>query len=661
MQSLADQIRHHQYLYYVKNQPEISDQEFDFLYQELLELEKKHPELKDPYSPTLYVGSDLSNEFQKVTHRIPVLSLENTYNQKELEDWISKTDPNALYSLEWKIDGASIVLYYEKGILVQGVTRGAGGIGDDVTENVKTIRSIPIRLPQDVTIYVRGEVYMTTSDFETYNKKLGGKFANPRNLAAGTLKHKNPQETGKRPLRIFTYDGFFPDAKGEFANHSDILQKMEELQLPTLPDTQFLRGLDIHSAIQSFRDKKDSVQFPVDGLVIKLNDLARREELGYTSHSPRWARAYKFDATWKETKVVAITYAVGRTGKITPRAEIEPVLLAGTKVTFATLHNQDYIDELGVGIGARVMVAKRGEIIPAVEKVVEPGESIFQIPPHCPSCGSRLAKKQDSVDIFCLNDECPDRRKNLLIFYCERKQMDIEGLGEKQIRFLYDNQYIQSIPDLYDLHKKKGQLVEEIGFGSKSVQIILDGIEESKQKPFRYLLPAIGLPEIGHKVSELLIENGYASFRSILSAVKKKNAKELFESIDGIGPIAANAICEQFQSPKIQELIQKLQKAGLQTKADKGKATQKGDSFEGQSWCVTGSFQYFQPREKAMQIISDHGGKTVGSVSSKTTHLLAGEGAGSKLEKARKAGTKIVTEEEFLDLLAHEGIPSDSG
>ncbi len=655
MRSLEEKIRHHQYLYYVKNKPEISDYDFDHIFKRLQALEATFPDLADPASPTLSVGSDLDKDFQKFNHKLPVLSLENTYNETELLEWVQKTDPEGEYSLEWKIDGASLMLYYENGILTNGVTRGTGGIGDDVTENIRTIRSIPLRLAEPISVYLRGEVYMTFSDFDEFNEAYEGKYANPRNLSSGSLKQKNSSEVAKRPLRIFVYDAFFPGSKSKFKTHADMMKKATDLKFPLPPDTVLIRGSEVSAAIKDFKKKKEKVGFPTDGLVIKLNDLAKRESLGYTSHSPRWARAFKFDAVMKESKIVGIDYAVGRTGKITPRAQIEPINLAGTTVTYATLHNQDYIDELGVGIGAIVRISKRGEIIPAVEEVVTPGKEVFKIPLRCPCCNTKTEKKEDSVDYFCPNPDCPDRVKNGIIFYCSRKQMDIEGLGEKQVEFLYDKGYIKNLADLYVLKKHKDKLMSEEGFGEKSVSIILNGIEGSKNKDFRFVLASLGLREIGPKVSELLIEHGYDSMDSILAAAKSKKKSESLMEIPGIGPSTVEAIIENFTDKRILSLIQKLKKAGLKMKAD---PIQKSDKqpFAGQIWCVSGSFENFHPRDKAMDLVVYYGGKKVGAISTKTTHLLAGPGAGSKLDKAQELGVTVVTEAEFLSLLSDNGI-----
>ena len=656
IRELEAKVRYHQNLYYVKNKPEISDKEFDLLFKKLQKLEADYPEFASPNSPTQVIGSDLDNEFEKVTHKIPVLSLENTYNVNELSEWITKTDTEGEYSVEWKIDGASIVLYYEEGKLDKVVSRGTGGVGDDITANIRTIKNIPLVLKDPVTIYVRGEVYMGYKDFEAFNEENGGKYANPRNTAAGSIKHKNSSQTAKRPLKVFTYDGYFPEGYGKIKTHEEMLKFMKTQKLPVSEDSLIVKAKDVLKRVEEFKNRKDTLDFPTDGLVIKLNSLSKRDALGATAHSPRWARAYKFDALMKESTIIKIDFAVGRTGKITPRAEIEPVNLAGTTVKFATLHNQDYIDELGVGIGARVLVAKRGEIIPAVEEVVEKGPyGIFKLPTKCPCCGTKLGKVDDSVDLFCPNKKCPDREKNNLIFFCQKKQMDIEGLGEKQIQNLYDLGFIKSIPDLYNLQQRAEELKEIEGFGKKSVDIILKGIEASKQKDFKVLLPSLGFSEVGHKVTELLIESGYDDVDKIINLVKSKTAKEELMEIHGLGPRTVESILVVFTDKQVLALIDSLKKLGLNFK---GKQTLKSEKqpFLDQSWCVTGSFQNFQPRDKAMDLIVHHGGRKVTSVSSKTTHLLAGEGAGSKMEKALELGVKVVSEEEFLQILKQEGI-----
>ncbi|MCX7999446.1 MAG: NAD-dependent DNA ligase LigA, partial [Leptospiraceae bacterium] len=443
---------------------------------------------------------------------------------------------------------------------------------------------------------------------------------------------------------------YIEDKDFQLQTHEEVIELLKDLRFPISEDIEFVTGKNLEKTIEKFRKKKDSLSFPIDGLVIKLNDLKLREELGATSHSPRWARALKFEALMKESKIINIEVTTGRTGKITPRAEIEPIKLAGTTVRYATLHNQDYIDELGIGIGAIVMVAKRGEIIPAVEEVVTPPEKVYKIPETCTSCGTKLVKIEDSVDFFCLNQNCPARILARLIFFCQKKQMDIEGLGEKQIETFYKLGYIKNIPDIYKLHQYKEEIQKLEGFGEKSVRIILNGIEKSKSKNLKTLLPALGFSEIGHKVTEILIENGYTTIDSLIRIAQSPNARESLISIHGLGEKTVEAILETFRNPENLQLIQELKLLGLNFTYQTLNLNQP-KIFEGETWCVTGSFQNFQPRDKAMDLVVLFGGKKVSSVSKATTHLLAGEGAGSKLEKAKKLGVKIITEQEFLERL----------
>ncbi|HMV77434.1 MAG TPA: NAD-dependent DNA ligase LigA [Leptospiraceae bacterium] len=654
IRKLEEEIRHHQYLYYVKNEPVISDRDFDFLFKKLQKLEEENPKLASPNSPTKMVGSDLDNDFEKFKHTVPVLSLENTYSTEELSEWLQKTDPKGDYSVEWKVDGASIVLYYQKGELYRAVTRGTGGVGDDITENIRTVRNIPLVLPEKIDLTVRGEVYMTFKDFDKINARSVHQHANPRNLASGTIKSKNSYKVAERPLRICIYEGYIP-GKRKIETHHEMLKYLRSLHFPISDDNVIIKADKIIATVEKFKKKKSSLGYPTDGLVIKHDSFRFREESGFTSHSPRWARALKFDAEMKETRILKIDLSVGRTGKITPRAEVEPVQLAGSTVRFATLHNQDYIDDLGAGIGAVVRVAKRGEIIPAVEAVVEAPEKVFKIPAKCPSCGKPLAKKDDSVDIFCSNTVCPGRQVHLLRFFVEKKQMDIEGFGEKQIDLFYEKGWIRTVPDIYDLHKYSKEIVKTPGFGEKSLKILLDGIEKSKKKDFAQILPSVSLSEVGHKVTEILFENGYDSLESLLKLAESKKAMEELASIHGIGEKIAESIVNSFRDKAVIKLFKELEKKGLVMKTQVKKVV-KGDVFAGQSWCVTGSFANFAPRENAMKIVTEYGGKSVSGVSSKTTHLLHGEGAGSKLDKAKSLGVKLVDEDEFIRILEENEI-----
>lgn len=649
IKALSEFLKFHQFLYYIKNTPIISDKTFDEKLKELEELEKKYPEFALSDSPTHLVGSDLEQEFKKFEHKIPVLSLSNCYSKKEVLEWAQKTEAKK-FLVQWKVDGATLVLYYEKGILKHAVTRGSGNIGDDVTLNAKTIRSIPVKLKETINLTVRGEAYMTYSDFQRYNEEIGSLYANPRNLTSGSLKHKKSKEVANRPIRWVAFDAYL-----EFNDTSDykVLQYLKKIGLPVFSDTVLCDFNDLENIIKIFEEKQKDLDVPIDGLVIKVDDRNLREELGYTSSFPKWAVAYKFEPDLARTKILDIEVFVGRTGRITPRAKLEPVKLAGTTVSYATLHNEEFIKKLDVRIGAEVLVSKRGEIIPAVEEVIDPGSGPkFVFPNTCPSCQSKLVKDKDSVDWFCPNTECDERLIQTLIFYCSRKQMDITGMGEKTIRTFFKAGYLRYIEDIYELPKYKEKLIQLENFGEKSIQIILDGIEKSKEKEFKILLPSLGLKEIGSNVTELLIENGFHSIDKIIELAKKDNAKEILMNIKGIGEEIANEIIKQFNDEKILKRIEKLKTFNLQweQKIQPMEITLE-PIFKDQVWCITGNFEYFKPREKALQEIQKRGGRISSNITSKTTHLLCGKDPGSKLEKANKNKIKIVTEKEFLELI----------
>ena len=657
IRKLEQTIRKHQYLYYIKNQPIITDREFDRLFSELQNLEKEYPEYVGLDSPTRVVGSDLDNEFQKVKHTIPVLSLSNTYSTDEAVDWAYKTigdKKNVKLNVQWKVDGASLVLYYEKGRLVRAVTRGSGQLGDDVTANALTIRNIPHVLPEPITLAVRGEVYMAFSDFAAFNEREGSIYANPRNTAAGSLKHKKSRVIASRPLRLVAFDAHFN--KGQPQSDDKALSRLAELKLPVFSDNACVPISKLKKTITDFKSQKNKMPMPVDGLVLKLDNMKLREELGFTAASPRWAVSLKFEPEISESVVEDIEVFVGRTGRITPRAKLTPVKLAGTTVMYATLHNADFIENLGVKIGSRVKVSKHGEIIPAVEEVVDPGDGpSFGFPTKCPVCRTVLIKEKDAIDWMCPNTECSEKKINGIIFFCQRKQMDITGMGERIVRTLYEKEFIKNITNIYSLHEYREDLEKLEGFGIKSVNQLLNGIEESKKREFRYVLPALGLREVGHSITETLINSGYNTIEKIIKLAKAKNAVDILSEINGIGPKTSSYIIRHFTDLQIISDIKTLKKAGLQFSAaqiDDDETFQ--NLFSGQVWCVTGSFVNFKPRDLAMEIIKKHGGRIVSTITSKTTHLLTGEGGGSKLEKAQKADVTIVSEDEFMQLISTE-------
>lgn len=655
MSELASKLRYHQHKYYVENKPEISDKKFDEMLRELQSLEFEYPLFKEPDSPTDLIGSDLEAGFEKFEHTVPILSLSNTYSTEEALTWASRTiKSEEKINLQWKVDGATLVLYYQKGKLIRAVTRGTGQLGDVVTANARTIRSIPGSLKEPVDLVARGEVYMTFAEFEKFNEEAEGIYANPRNLAAGSLKHKKSRETARRPLRWVAFDLHLQSNPEKFQSDSELLAYASFLGLPVFKDNQlvtFKNAEALETAIEGFERKREQVPFPVDGLVLKLDDRFRRLDLGFTAAVPRWATSLKFEPDLAQTEVEEIEVFVGRTGRITPRARLKPVKLAGTTVTYATLHNADFIERLGVRVGSTVKVSKRGEIIPAVEEVVDPGPGKpFVFPSSCPSCDSKLERPDDMVDWLCLNPSCPEKEINSLIFFCQRKQMDIAGLGEKTIRLLYEKGFLRKIEDIYHLQEKSDQLGELEGLGKKSVQIILEGIENSRKKPFRTVMASLGMKEIGPFITDVLIQNGFSSLDSWLKLVDGKKAHETLDDMDGIGPDTATVIIEQLTKDENRRRLKELSAAGLQMQEEQ-KQSNLEQTMEGQIWCVTGSFANFRPRDLAMDEIRNRGGRITGSVSNKTTHLLAGAEAGSKLEKAQKLGVEVINEEQFMQML----------
>ena len=669
-------LTEYQKAYYVDGRPIVSDLEYDRLFDELSRIEEEHPETRTPDSPTQRVGSDLSSDFPEVEHTIPVLSLDKAYSDAEILSWISKTTKNTgenlSFVLEEKLDGFSIVLYYEKGLLDRAVTRGNGFVGNDVTANVKTIYSVPLRLNEPVDIAVRGEVFLRKAEFERINATLSEPYANPRNLAAGTIRRNKSSETAQVPLSIYVYEGFWSDAV-EFTDHIRILSRLKKLGFPVDPNLSFfcrtkeeacrrlqdadLEGRagsfdDIPQAITDYTSARRDLPYEIDGLVVKVNELAVRENLGYTEHHPRWAIAYKFEAPQAQTQVLDIDVQVGRTGRVTPMARIKETLLSGSTIRNITLHNQDYVDELELAIGDTVAISKRGDVIPAVENVIEKnddGNTTWHMPRTCPVCGSTIVRR--GAHHFCPDYDCPAQAKGRLSFFCAKGQMDMEGLGPRTIEILYDNGFVKSIGDLYrfDFNRLRG--IE--GFGGtegKKIEGIKVAILQSRKTPFRNVLVSLGIPEFGKKAVDLVCDAGFDSMDSLLQVADNRDIDSL-SSIKGIGPITANLIIDGLNSKETRRLIGELKEAGLRMEDEKQAPSDLQQIFAGQSWCVTGTFENFNPRSKAMEEIKKRGGTEVSGVSKKTSCLLAGSGAGSKLDKAREFGVRIVTEEEFLKMI----------
>jgi DNA ligase (NAD+) len=676
--SLAASVERHQDLYYKKAMPEISDAEYDALFNRLLELESKYPRYARPDSPTRRVGSDLDNEFPEVSHPAPMLSLDKVYLRGELEEWIGKIERDSrddpALVVEEKVDGSTIVLHYENGYLARAVTRGDGYTGNDITENVRTIRDIPLSLTQPVTSVFRGEIYIKIDDFNLLNKDQDNIYANPRNFSAGCLRRKKSREVALVPLRSFVYEwvpqGVVLEDGANASLHLEVLHWMAQLGFSVWKEIGFFSRnggkkyeeifkshpgwfsgslSDISDYIAVKMEKRESLGYEIDGLVVKVNDYSTRRQLGRTSHHPRWAIAFKFEAPQAVSRILSIETQVGRTGRITPVARVEPVRISGSTVSNVTLHNQDYITSLDIAVGDMVSVSRRGDVIPAVEEVIEKneeGNKSYLIAENCPSCGTAVVA--DGAHIFCPNIDCPARVFGRISFFTSRGQMDMENLGSETVKRLIDLGLIDDVPDLYFFDPDALLGVE--GFAEKKIQLIKEGIKKSKEKPYPVVLTSLGLDDIGPKVVELLIDSGYRSIDSLIEAARKKNP-DIFTSIHGIGPKTAVKIINQLNDPFVLNMIDKLKAAGLNFIARSGSGDALPQIFSGETWCVTGSFEKFKPRELAMEEVKKRGGKVTSNVTGKTTHLLAGKNPGSKLDKAVEFGAEVVSEGDFLKRL----------
>lgn len=673
IKELTDILNRMQYEYYVLSVPSMSDREYDRLYDELLRLEGEHPGLVLPDSPTQRVGSDLSQDLPEAEHSIPVLSLDKSYTIEDIYSWINKTNIAAgrelTYVLEEKIDGASVVLYYEEGLLKRAVTRGNGYTGNDITGNIKTIKSVPIKLPDPVTVAVRSEVFLPVSIFQDINSRMETPYANPRNLASGTLRRVKSSKVAEIPLDIFVYEGFFQEEQG---SHLEIMHRLKELNFKLNPhiyyfsndkslhreilnkhEEWYMGGTDnIEKIIKREGAERKNLDYDIDGLVLKVNEIEAREKLGYTGHHPRWAMAFKFDSPEGITVINQIDLQIGRTGRVTPVARVEPVEISGSTVSNVTLHNQEYIEMLEVAVGDTVAVSKRGEIIPAVERVIEPndqGNKTFTYPETCPTCGSAMEK--EGAHHFCRNSNCPDQVKGRIHFFASRNNMDIENLGPETLNTLIEKKLVLDIQDIYTFDP--GMLEGAPGFAEKKIKLIREGIEKSKNRPFETVLQSIGIPEIGQKVIELLVNAGYKDIDSLLSLAEKGDPAPLI-SIHGIGEKTAETIINELTDPDVLKRICALRELGLNFVSEPpGTETDEKDTgiFSGQTWCITGSFKNFRPREKAAEEIKRKGGKITSSVTSGTTRLLTGESPGSKFEKAKNLGVEIISEDLFLEMI----------
>jgi DNA ligase (NAD+) len=661
VEKLREEIRHHDYRYYVLNQPEISDKEYDDLVNKLKQLEKQYPELITLDSPTQRVGEKPLEGFKTVKHRVAMLSLDNTYSSEEIEEWAKRVHKGlpgekVEYVVELKIDGVGVSLTYEKGVFFVGATRGDGVIGDDITQNLKTIKSIPLRflttelLQLPDLIEVRGEVFMEKSDFEKLNleKKKKGEalFANPRNAAAGSLKLLDSRLTSERRLNCFIHSFGTLEGGRAYKTHWEFLQSAKRLGLRVNPEVKLCKDIDkVISYCGDWEKKRGKLSYEIDGIVIKVNFLVQQKRLGYTMKSPRWAIAYKFPAQQVTTTLKDIILQVGRTGVITPVAVLEPVECAGVTISRATLHNFDEIRRLDIRIGDRVIVERAGEVIPKIVKVVESvrkgRREIFKVPEKCPECGGKISKeKEEEVAYRCINPSCPAQLERGLVHFASRNAMDIEGLGESVVEQLVRNGLVKDFADIYSLRKEDFFKLEL--FAEKRAQNLLDAIEKSKERTLARLLFALGIRHVGEKAAETLAEE-FATLDALMEA-----KEEELERISEVGPALAGSVREFFQQREIRRLIDRLKKAGLRMEQERAR---KGPQIlVGKTFVFTGELNRYS-REEAEELVKNLGGKASSSVSKKTSYVVVGESPGSKYGNAKELGVPILSEEEFEKLI----------
>ena len=650
MKRLRDTLNENARLYYTLDRSTMSDYEYDHLYRRLQDLEREHPEEITPDSPTQRVGDAVRNDFAEVVHPVPLESLEDVFDGNEVQDFLAKvleTLPQAAYSVEPKVDGLSVALEYRDGVFYQGATRGDGRKGEDVTGNLRTIRSIPMTLPEKLPrLIVRGEVYMARSVFEEINEELEleGKplLANPRNAAAGSLRQKDPKMCAKRRLDIAVFNLQLAEGR-TFATHAETLAYLQAQGFPTIPHVTLSKGENILREIDRLGDTRMDFPFDIDGAVVKLNNLSDRDILGSTAKCPKWAVAYKYPPEQKPSRVVDIVVQVGRTGVLTPKAVLEPVRLAGTTVTNATLHNQDYIREKDIRIGDTVIVQKAGEIIPeivSVEREKRPADAVeFAFPQTCPVCGAPVLRDPDGAAIRCTGAECPAQLLRNLIHFAARDAMDIDGVGPAVLQQLIEAKLVANPADLYDLTADQLKKLERMG--AKSAQNAVEAIARSKENDLWRLIYALGIRQVGEKAAKVLA----AHFGS-MDALRRATAEELTE-IDDVGAVTADYITRWMQSEQAADLLERLKNAGLNMES---RRTLVDSRFAGMTFVLTGALTRFT-REEAGEMIEQRGGKAASSVSKKTSYVVAGENAGSKLKKAQELNIPVLSEEEFLALL----------
>jgi DNA ligase (NAD+) len=657
--ALRETIRHHEYLYYVLDQPEISDLEFDRLMQQLKNLETEHPSLVTADSPTQRVGGKPREGFVKVPHSSPMLSLDNTYNEEELRDWERRVHElsgrsDVDYVCELKLDGMSLALIYEDGKLVRGVTRGDGSVGEDVTLNVRTVHSIPLSIDRDklkkagipTNFEVRGELLMPTAAFKKLNEEREraglATFANPRNFTAGTVRQLDSSVTAQRRLDFFPYI-LLSNGRTYFARHWETLTALDKAGFKVNPNRKLVHSMDeVWTFIKQWEEKRDSLPYEIDGIVVKVDRTGLQDELGFTGKAPRWAIAYKYAARGGVTKLENVRWQTGRTGKLTPVAELAPIPIGGTTVRNATLHNMDEIHRLGVKIGDWVRVERGGDVIPKVVEVEKDhprGEKDIEDPEKCPVCGTRVVRTEGEVDYRCINANCPAKLQGTILHFASRGVMNIDGMGDALVTQLTERGLAKNVADIYKL--TKADLLSLERMGDKSAQNILDEIENSKKLPLERVIYGLGIRMVGERTAQFLAEH-FGSMEALANA-----GVEELQNVNEVGPRIAESIVEFFSIAANRKLVERLGEAGL---AFKGKKKERGTKLAGKTFVLTGTLAHFT-RDEAKKMIEDAGGKVTGSVSKKTDYVVAGADAGSKLDKAKELGVAVIDEKEMEKLL----------
>lgn len=642
------------YNYHTLDNPTITDQEYDKYLRELFDLESEHPELIRSDSPTQHAGGKIIEGFEKVEHKIPMMSLSDVFSESELiafDERIKKEGINPKYMCELKIDGLSVSLLYEKGILIRAATRGDGTIGEDITHNVKTIKAIPLKLKEDVDIEVRGEIFMNKKTLEEINKERiasnQAPLQNCRNAAAGSVRQLDSKIAAKRKLDNFIYHLPNPLDYG-IHTHSEAIEYMKNLGFKTNPNNRLVDNInDVLLFIEEKGSKRSTLPYDIDGIVIKVNNIDDQQKLGFTAKYPKWATAYKFPAEEVLTKLTDIIFTIGRTGQITPNAVLEPVIVAGSTVKRATLHNEDNVIAKDLKIGDIVSIRKAGDVIPEVieaKKERRTGlEKDFKMIDKCPMCGEKITKKEGQVDYFCTNNECPARKIESLIHFSSRDAMNIDGLGERIVEDFFNFGFISKISDIYKLENHRKDLITLEGYGNKSVEKLLDAIDNSKENSLEKLLFGLGIPHVGAKTSKILASN-FKTLDNLINA-----SSDDLVSINDIGDIIAESIKKYFNNSENMEEIERLKKIGINT-TYLGQEVVYNDNFKDKTFVLTGSLRTLT-RDKAKEIIESNGGKTSSSVSKKTSVVIVGEDPGSKYQKAKELGIDVWSEEEFLNII----------